>query len=177
MAKYPGFPGGFVILVLSAKGDGFAQQGVDASLTNRYHFRAQSTTKTITAAGIMLLHQENLLDFRQLITDTIPGTDYPYLPATPDYDIPYKDQITIWDLLTHRAGVWDLVNTETGQSFLDSILLENPNHTFSIDELTRFIAENCRILPPVNRSIIQTADTSCWPGSLSGCREKHTGSL
>jgi len=64
----------------------------------------QSTTKTFTAAAIMLLHQEGKLDISHHITGNIPGKNKCYIPDTQDYDIPYKDQITIW----HHSGQSDV---------------------------------------------------------------------
>lgn len=40
----------------------------------------------------------------------MPGRSEPYLPDNADYAIPYKDQITIRQLLSQRAGVFDVSN-------------------------------------------------------------------
>ena len=39
------------------------------------------------------------------IVDNIPGSNIPYVPTTESWNIPYKDQITIEQLLQHNAGV------------------------------------------------------------------------
>ena len=63
--------------------------------------------------------------------------------GTPDYDIPYKDQITIWQLLCHRAGVYDIVNYPVnGEMYVEKILEEDPYHTFTPGEIIGVIAEN-----------------------------------
>src|SRR5687768_10611628 len=59
------------------------------------HFRGASTTKSFTAASILWLHQNGLLDINDHITDLIPGRDSAYLPNTPLFDIPFKSGITI----------------------------------------------------------------------------------
>ncbi|MBI9038175.1 MAG: beta-lactamase family protein [Bacteroidales bacterium] len=143
LEKYPEFPGGLAVHVISPKGSGYAQKGVDDSFTDRYHFRAQSLTKSITAAGIMLLHQNGLLNITDYITDTVPGKDFTYLPSTSDYNIPYKDQICIRDLLSHRAGVFDIINDPAeGGYYIETILDSMPDYTFTIDEIVGVNAEN-----------------------------------
>lgn len=106
--RYAGFPGGLSMNVITPSGSYFAST-LD-SITADAHFRAASTTKTFTAAAIMLLDQRGLLHIDDLITATMPGRTEPYLPDTPDFAIPYKNQITIRQLLSHRAGVFDVTN-------------------------------------------------------------------
>lgn len=142
IVKYPGFPGGFAVYVIYGDHKFLAHKGVGASLTDSHHFRAQSTTKTFTATGIMLLQQRGLLNINHGVVDTIPGMGIPYLPATNAYDIPYKDKITIWQLLNHTAGVFDLVNSDEGEGFLDALFQINPDSTVTIDVMTSFIAGN-----------------------------------
>ncbi len=91
----PGFPGGIAFQVLSQNGNYFVHNGLGEQVTNRIHLRAASNTKTFTSAGIMLLLQRGQLSLTDYITDPVPGTNMPYIPDTPDYDIPYKDEITI----------------------------------------------------------------------------------
>ena len=142
-SRFPDYPGGFAAYVLHQGEAEYAHSGMNEGFTDNYHFRAQSTTKTFTAAAVILLHQEGKLDISHLITDTIPGKKKCYIPDTPDYDIPYKDQITIWQLLCHRAGIYDIVNYPVnGEMYLDKILQEEPDHTFTIDEIIGVIAKN-----------------------------------
>jgi len=91
--------GGFMMKVSSPKGDYFASTNFHDSVNQDFHFRGASTTKTFTAAAIMLLAQQGKLNIDDVVTDLIPGKADFYLPATPDFEIPYKDQITIKLLL------------------------------------------------------------------------------
>jgi len=133
IAKYPGFPGGVAVQVLYKNETAFAYKGFSAEITNRYHLRAQSITKSFTAAGIMLLYQRGQLDIHDYITDNIPNSTEPYLPNNSNYNVPYKNQIRIWDLLTHRAGVFDPINDD--RTYVDSLLNVDPNHSFTLDEI------------------------------------------
>src|SRR6056297_1141270 len=121
LVENPGFPGGFAVRVIYGDKTGFVHKGFSDNFSQNSHFRGQSTTKTFTAAGIMLLYQRGLLHLNSLVTDTIPGKEIPYLPNTQVFDIPFKDQITIWQLLNHTAGVYDLINHPDGAAFLENI--------------------------------------------------------
>lgn len=145
----PGFGGGIAIQILSAKGDHFLKSALGPDVKNYYRFRSASTTKTFTAAAIMLLHQRGKLNIDDYITDNIPGTTAPYVPDSPAYDIPYKNQITIKMLLMHRAGVFDVANTsipdETGppyggKFYIDEVKESQPHHQFTFDELVGIVA-------------------------------------
>jgi D-alanyl-D-alanine carboxypeptidase len=115
-------------------------------------FRGASTTKTFTAAAILKLHQQGKLDIDHLITDNRPGTTQPYIPATSEFAIPNKNKITIRLLLQHRAGVFDVTNTDipknvnalyAGKRYLDYVLKkEGDNHTFTIPEMINVVAQN-----------------------------------
>jgi len=102
--------GGFMMKISSPLGDYFASANFNDSVNEHFHFRGASTTKTFTAAAIMLLAQQGKLNINDVVTDIIPGTTDPYLPATPNFNIPHKNEITLKLLLQHRAGVFDLVN-------------------------------------------------------------------
>jgi len=135
ITEYPGYVGGYTVQVLSKKGNAFYQRGVGDGLTNGVHFRGQSTTKTFTAAGIMLLHQRGLLNFKARIVDTIPGTNMPYIPATPEFNIPYKDEITIAQVMGHRAGIFDVANDPVnGVEYIDAVLDTAPAQYLSISQ-------------------------------------------
>jgi D-alanyl-D-alanine carboxypeptidase len=144
------FGGGLAMQILSPKGDYFISTGMGADVDNTWHFRMASVTKTFTAAGIMLLHQQGRLDIDDKIIDNIPGTNMPYVPSTSEFDIPFKDQITIRMLLMHRAGVFDVTNSPfpesvppplRGQIYTDYVLELDPNHQFTFDELVGVDAE------------------------------------
>lgn len=107
------------------------------------HFRIASITKTFTAAAIMRLQQDGLLN----IDDTIGK----YITDNPAYDVPYRGQITIKQLLQHRAGVFDVTNNEipesvnapyAGEKYENYIRKQNEQHTFTFDELVGINSEH-----------------------------------
>lgn len=142
-----GFNGGLAMQILSPNGDYFISTGMADEGMNNRHFRIASVTKTFTAAGIMLLNQRGLINIDDKITANIPGKDIPYIPDSPEYAIPYKDEITIRMLLMHRAGIFDVSNDAipdnefthgepyAGQNYLTYILEKDKGHTFTFDEL------------------------------------------
>jgi len=141
--------GGIALRLLSPKGDFFISTNLGDNVTENIHFRGASTTKTFTAASIMLLQQKGLLNIDDKITDLIPGSTEAYVT----YGIPYKDQITIKQLLQHRAGVFDISNNNVpataeapyaGKGYLDYVEedLGQPEHTFTIDELVGVVVDN-----------------------------------
>ncbi len=143
-------PGGLSIAIITPEGEYFAST-LDGA-TAGSHFRAASTTKTFTAAAIMLLQQRGKLNINDRLSANMPGTTRPYVPATPDYAIPYKDQITIKQLLSHRAGVFDVGNKDVpatasapyaGMRYGDWIEdTQGEMHTFTLDELVGVVAQN-----------------------------------
>ena len=148
----PGWNGGLALYVICPKGNFYASNNIPGGNENS-HFRGASVTKSFTAAAIMLLHQEGLLNIDDLITAPIPGSAEPYVPDTADYNIPYKGRITIRMLLNHRAGVFDLANEEipigkpvpyAGQNYINYVK-ESPGgleHTFTFDELVGVVSAN-----------------------------------
>jgi D-alanyl-D-alanine carboxypeptidase len=144
--------GGVALYLLTPKGNYFVSTGM-GDVNFNTHFRGASTTKTFTAAAIMLLQQAGILNIDDKITDPIPGTTETYLPKNANYAIPYKDQITIRQLLGHRAGVFDLTNSDVpltvreqyaGENYLNFIRSEqgDDNHTFTFDEIVGIVAAN-----------------------------------
>lgn len=150
----PDFNGGLAMQILSPKGDLFITTDMGDDVTNACHFRIASVTKTFTAAGIMLLAQRKLLNIDDKVTDNMPGTKTPYLPDTPDYDVPDKKDVTIRMLLMHRAGIFDVSNNPVpenefshgrpyvGQNYLDYMKEKDASHTFTFDELVGVNARN-----------------------------------
>jgi len=146
------FPGGYALQILSPLGDFFVSAGNLAGSTNQTHFRAGSTTKTFTAAAIMLLHQQGKLNINHLVTDLIPGTNEPYLPTDEEFNIPFKNEITIKLLLQHRAGMFDVINQDipdtvnqpyAGFRYRDYIEESiGLTHTFTIAETAEVVAAN-----------------------------------
>jgi D-alanyl-D-alanine carboxypeptidase len=151
MATHGVTKGGLAVYITSPKGTYFASESIDGSSSRNIHFRAASNTKTFTAASIMLLHQQGLLNIDDLIVAPIPGKGIPYVPDTKAYEIPYKKTITIRQLLMHRAGVFDVSNDDVpescqvpyaGQSYEDYIRIDlgEDNHQFTFDELVGVVA-------------------------------------
>ncbi|MBU3926396.1 MAG: beta-lactamase family protein, partial [Bacteroidetes bacterium] len=147
------FPGGYALQILSPAGDYFVSAGDLSNTTNKTHFRGASTTKTFTAAAIVLLYQQGKLNLSDFVTRNIPGTTNPYLPETGEFDIPFKDKITIKSLLQHRSGVFDVINANipdsvnqpyAGKRYVDYIIedLDEPFHTFTIFEMANVVAVN-----------------------------------
>lgn len=145
LATLPAQAGGLALYVMTPEGRYFASTGIENASEN-IHFRAASNTKSFTAASIMLLAQDGKLKIDDHITDLIPGTNQPYVPDSADYAIPYKGQITIRQLLRHRAGVFDVTNNEVpqscnvpyaGQNYIvyQREVLGHPDHQYSFDEL------------------------------------------
>jgi len=127
----------------------FCMSNMPSSTSHLSLFRAASVTKTFTASAIMLLQQRGELDIDDLITADIPDQNEPYLPDNDDFAIPFKDQITIRDLLEHRAGVFDPTNFDipdsidadyAGTNWLGYMLEQDEAHFFSIDEVISVLA-------------------------------------
>lgn len=137
--------GGFFLQVNSPSGSHLVSTNIEPGVQGNFHYRIASLSKIFTAAAIMLLQQEGKL----AITDFIPA----YLPNTPAYDIPNKNQITIKQLLQHRAGVFDVTNQDipatvnqpyAGKRYSDYVRddLNQDTHTFTFDELVGIVAHN-----------------------------------
>lgn len=151
-SNMPDVPIGIGLYVLGNDTEFYVSSGFPEEYGENIHFRVASNSKTFTAAAILKLYQENKLDIDDLITDFIPGTDQPYVPNTENYNVPYKDQITIRDLLLHRTGVFDVTNNpvpETvdapyaGEYYIDYIKdLNGEDHTFTFEQLISVVAQH-----------------------------------
>jgi len=151
--QYPEYPGGLILKVIAGGDEHFLNAGMDSKgVTGQTHFRAASCTKTFTATAILLLHQQGKLRISDFVTDTIPGTNQTYLPQDPGFDIPNIEQITILDLLRHRAGIFDVANDDIpdtvsvnvpykGENYINYVLNSDSLHTFHFDELIGVVAE------------------------------------
>jgi D-alanyl-D-alanine carboxypeptidase len=144
-AKWGIDKGGIFLRVTTPTGSNLVSSNIEPGVQDDSHFRIASITKTFTAAAIMRLHQEGKLS----IYDFIPA----YLPNTPAYNIPYKNQIKIRQLLQHRGGVFDLTNQNipntvnqpyAGKRYSDYVRgdLNQDTHTFTFDELIGVVAQN-----------------------------------
>lgn len=147
----PEYPGGLALQVIYPGGQLFEQTGFTNGVTPGTHFRAASNTKTLTSTAILLLHQRGRLNINHKITDTIPGTTVTYVPEDQNYAIPFKNEITILQLLQHRAGVFDVANDMIPDSisasvpykndwYMEYVKATNPTHTFTFDELVGVVA-------------------------------------
>ncbi|MGC9386122.1 MAG: serine hydrolase domain-containing protein [Hydrogenovibrio sp.] len=152
--------GGMGVRLLTPNGDYFVHQGFETksetetlkSATINTHFRGASTAKTFTAAAIMMMHQQGLLNIDDTLDMNIPKRAEPYLPDTAGNNIPYKDSITIRQLLQHRAGVFDVKNNPipedvdqpyAGQYYADYVMNTlGEDHTFTLEEFIAVDAVN-----------------------------------
>lgn len=144
--KTHGLPGGGMAVYLETPtGNYFASSGMAAGVDQNTRFRIASNSKTFTAAAIMLLQQQGKLVIDDFIISNIPGTPNPYVPDTPQYNIPNKASIKISHLLSHTAGVFDVSNDAipsscapqayAGQNYVGYQEAIDPNHQFTPGEL------------------------------------------
>jgi len=98
-----------------AKGYGIRDIRTGARVDEHTLFAIGSTTKAMTAAALGILRDEGKLDWDDRVTDHLPGFELsdPYVTR----------ELTIRDLLTHRAGLGnaDLLWYRTGRSADDII--------------------------------------------------------
>ncbi len=122
------------------------------ALTPDTTFRFASNTKSFTAAAILRLHRQGLLDIQAKITDNIPGSAIPYVPADTNWNIPHKDEITIAQLLRHSAGVYDVDNDPVpgcgGAPYVTYRLDLEPEHQFTAAELVGRVALHAWVFAP-----------------------------
>jgi len=148
------FGGGIAMQILTSSGNYFISTGMGSGMNNSHRFRTASVTKTFTAASIMLLDNWGLLDINHKLSDNIPGTETPYFP----YNIPQRNEITIKMILMHRAGIFDLTNTDirdnaashnkayVGKNYIDETMASpNKKHPFTFDELFSVIESDEQI--------------------------------
>jgi D-alanyl-D-alanine carboxypeptidase len=168
-AQYAGMPGGLTAVLITPTGEYFAS--TVAGTTRSTHFRGASTTKMFTAAAIMLLDQRGQLKIDDVVTAAMPGgSGKPYLPATPGFAIPFKDQITIRQLLQHRSGVFDVANEDipasapapyAGKRYIVWVMESDGDHTFTIDELIGVMASNKLVMDPPG-TVFRYNDAGYW---------------
>jgi D-alanyl-D-alanine carboxypeptidase len=95
------------------------------------HFRAASNTKTMTAAVIMQLAQENLLSLDDSVMKYVP-------------DVPNGDHITIAELLSMRSGIYNFSNDPEILASMDN----HPARVWSPTELLAIAFRHPRNFPP-----------------------------
>ncbi len=122
-----------------------AGEGYQPSTADTY-FRFASNTKNFTAAAALNMQEDGWLNIEDKITDTMPGSNLPYVPVSDAWDFPYKDQITIRMLLNHSAGVYDVDNDPVpgfeGYSFTQYTEYFEPDHQFTAEEMVEQLTIN-----------------------------------
>jgi len=118
----------------------------EIAVTENTYFRFGSNTKNFTATAILNMQEDGWLDIKSKITDLIPGSTIPYVPGSPDFNIPYKDQITIEQLLNHSAGVYDVDNDSVpglnGLSYVEFETMKDSGFQFEMSNLVKQDALN-----------------------------------
>ncbi len=141
---------GVIVFLLTPFGEWCATAGLPEGAGADSHYRIASVSKTFTAAAILLLDQWGKLRIDDKLNDCIPGTDVFYLADSPNFAIPNKEQISIRDLLSHRAGVFDVFNMPVNKEpynqypyaeYIKQVLKE-PDHQFTQDEIIAFLSAN-----------------------------------
>lgn len=143
---------GVLVRIATPTGTWTVSSGMPPGTSADSHYRIASVSKTFTASSIMLLQQQGKLNIDDRVTQNMPGTSEPYLPNTPQYAIPYKNEMTIRQLLSHRAGVFDVFNNPipksskapyAGESY-NAYMAEfsGPDHQFTLDEIAGVLSEN-----------------------------------
>jgi D-alanyl-D-alanine carboxypeptidase len=143
---------GIGLYIKGEKLDLYVSTGLPEAYQENIYFRGASTTKTFTAAAILNLQQQGKLNIDDRLVANIPGTNEPYLPNTPGYAVPYKEHITIRQLLNHRAGIFDVTNTPilstvdapyAGENYIDYLKkIKGKSHTSSFEEMIAVIAKH-----------------------------------
>ena len=143
---------GFGLYIKGEHLDLFVTTGLPETNQENIHFRRASSTKTFTAAAIFKLQQQGKLHLDDRLVDLIPGTNVPYTPQTPEYAVPYKDVITIRQLLNHRAGIFDVTNTPilstvdaayAGENYITFLQgIKGPSQTFTFEEMISVVAKH-----------------------------------
>ncbi len=145
------------VYVVSPKGTFFSSvMGSNGSAVNKKtYFRFASNTKNFTSTAILNMMEDGWLNLDDKITANIPGTSVPYLPTGADWEIKYKNDITIRQLLQHNAGIYDLTNDTSqysvgGKTYADNKLETSPNFQFSAADYVKVLANNNLSYGPPN---------------------------
>jgi len=109
------------------------------------YYRFASNTKNFTATAILNMFEDGWLDYKAKITDRIPGSKETYVPSTTDWDFPYKNEITIEQLLQHSAGVFDVDNDPVpgynNLTYTEAIQKSDPTHQFTTAEMVKVLTD------------------------------------
>ena len=137
-------PVGIAFYIIQGDEELFLTTGMLKTVSADSHYRIASVTKNFYSAAIMLLAQENKLDLDAKLTDLMIGSDQPYVPDTPEFNIPYKEQISIRQLLNHTSGIGDIINQEipadldvpyAGCDYTDYMMEQTPDYQFTAANL------------------------------------------
>ena len=150
--KRPGNEVGYGLYIKGEHLDLFVTTGLPDANQENIHFRGASSTKTFIAAAILKLQQLGKLHIDDRLVDSIPGTNETYLPNTPAYAVPYKEVITIRQLLNHRAGVFDVTSTPilstvdapyAGENYVSYLQgVKGQTHTFTFEEMIGVVSKH-----------------------------------
>lgn len=109
------------------------------------YYRFASNTKNFTATAILNMFEDGWLDYKAKITDRIPGSKDTYIPSTTDWNFPYKNEITIEQLLQHSAGVFDVDNDPVpgynNLTYTEAIQKSDPQHQFTTGEMVKVLTD------------------------------------
>lgn len=136
------------VLISTPEGTWFSSAANDPykPITADTYFRFASNTKNFTSACILKMQELGWLNINDLITDAIPEMDEPYVPDSDEWELPFKNQITIKMLMQHVAGVYDVDNDSvpgfSGKSYTEYMQELEPNHQFNITEMVNQITIN-----------------------------------
>ena len=126
-------------IFVSSRGEG------EQVVTEDTYYRYASNTKNFTATAILNMFEDGWLDYKAKITDVIPGSKMPYVPASADWDFPNKNEITIRQLLQHSAGVFDIDNDPVPGyeplTYTEAIHKSDPTHQFTTGEMVKVLKE------------------------------------
>ena len=114
---------GAVVLLRTPQGEftaasGTTERGIEQRPDIDTHFRAASNTKSMTAAVILQLAQENRLSLQDPVSKYVPG-------------VPNGDRITINDLLKMRSGLYNV----TSSPVIATSLNDDPTRAWTPEEL------------------------------------------
>ena len=117
-------------------------------MTSDTIFRIASMTKPITSVAVMMLYEEGHFRLHEPVSKFIPAfKEMHVLPPEDAEDsaepVPATEQITIWNLLTHTAGLTYHWNERLGQQYTDADI----THGLLQDEST--LAEKMKILATI----------------------------
>ncbi|MCC5915256.1 MAG: serine hydrolase [Balneolaceae bacterium] len=95
-------------------------------------FRVASVTKPVTTALVLQLVEEGLFDLDDILEDHI------------ETELPFADRMTIRQMLSHTAGVFDHLNSN---NFWSSSSF-TPTKVWSVDEIVDFAVDNGPVFSP-----------------------------